>query len=86
MFTRTAVNMPRNVILTRCRLCLRAHGSRPTQFKNAIACGLKLTWTGTTYRLLSKPVAGEILKDREVGTNPLADRIAKVATRIARGN
>ncbi len=44
------------------------------------------SWTGTTQPLLSKPVAGEILKDREVGTNPPADRIANIVMLFARGN
>jgi hypothetical protein len=40
--------------LTRCHLCSRAHGSRSTQFKNAIACGLKLTKRRVDPTLLHK--------------------------------
>ena len=43
-------------------------------------------WTGTYLTPLSKLVAGEILKDREVGTNPPADRIASIVMLFARGN
>jgi hypothetical protein len=49
-------------------------------------CNPIMTWTGTTQPLLSKSVAGEILKDREVGTNPPADRIANIVMLFARGN
>jgi hypothetical protein len=35
--------------------------------------------------ILSKPVAGEIPKEREVGTNPPADRIADIVMLFARG-
>ncbi len=37
----------------------------------------KYQWTGTNLTPLSKPVAGEILKDREIGTNPLANVVCR---------
>ncbi len=46
----------------------------------------KVQWTGTYLTPLSKPVAGEILKDREIGTNPLADRMASIVMLFAGGN
>ncbi len=42
-------------------------------------------WTGTYLTPLSKPVAGEIPKDREIGTNPLADRMASIVMLFAGG-
>ncbi len=43
-------------------------------------------WTGTYLTPLNKPVAGEIPKDREIGTNPLADRMASIVMLFDGGN
>jgi hypothetical protein len=42
-------------------------------------CPFRSQWTGTYLTPLSKPVAGEIPKDREIGTNPLADSMASMS-------
>jgi hypothetical protein len=40
----------------------------------------------TVYLASLYSVAGEVLKDREIGTNPLADRMASVVMLFAGGN
>ncbi len=43
-------------------------------------------WTGTYLTPLSKPVASEIPKDREIGTNTLADSMASIVMLFAGGS
>ena len=60
---------------------------RPTQFNAAIACSVKLTWTGSYLSLPSKTVAASVDKQEwEVGTNlPLRGRVSNLAALSCEG-
>ncbi len=73
-----------------CSICSGAGTKRSEEGTGKVVFVLTIFiggwWTGTYLTPLSKPVAGEILKDREIGTNPLADRMASLVMLFAGGN